>query len=669
MSSPSICRSCRSWLHPQPRLCRKASSYIRPAQRVTFDQISLEDQRSKARPEPSASQLLRFAITGTLKTPDNRYYSETLEKYILEAFSNDHLPETWTIFHSAPSRSRHLNRNVPRVDRFDPSTFKARMELPKLQALCERYIVSPRIAHEIQKKVQGLTSALEYCGRYEHPDKILATLNALVARFSLLGVSVPKELLILGMRFAARQFSAPALRSYIQSYVSAGYGSLPGRSASKIIRNLKLACKSSRFESPVIDLGPMREVVTGLAENGSQTSDLSLHYLLLMTDDACPHFVYSQYVQLLGVIGGYRRLFDIWPTVQERLKSRPTDPPAQTLAKNYVGALLRSGFGSRAVYCVEQLSTIANLNDFLPILMWKDLLEQDNSEILRKIIPSQTANTIIYGELNSMEKRLGITWNPVGGGHHVKTADMDPMWDHWPADAVLSGLDIDPTVSGPPSGIKRLIAEIVSHGSSKSAMELARVANLLHDFEGCEVPLGSRKDENGQTHEFAWFPQCCPIEFSNNIPPSRYNIAGPQSPSSLGLIRALHDVHGKTIRLDTSNLYLMQLGYLCERRRGSAGGSVNSKESDAEKWVNTGHIICWDRMERVLMMIFLEKGWGTIDPGLYPRHSHPDLPSVAKIHLRPWTNFQSEFSEDSGLLWPLETRYWLAVDPAAYLDP
>ncbi|OJD10651.1 hypothetical protein AJ78_08399 [Emergomyces pasteurianus Ep9510] len=664
MSSPSICRS---WLHPQPRLTRHVTSYLRPAQRVTFDRISLEEQRSKARPEPSASQLLRFAITGTLKTPDNRYYSETLEKYILEAFSNPHLPETWTIFNSAPSKSKFMNRNVPGVDRFDPAAFKARMELPKLHALCERYIVSPIVAREVQKKAQGLTSALEFCGGYEHPDKILATLNAIVARFSLLGVQVPKDLLILGMRFAARHFSAPALRSYIQSYVSAGYGPLPGRSAAKVIRNLYLACKSSIFESPVVDLGPMREVVTGLDENESQTLHSSLHHLLFNSGDACPHFVYSQYVRLLGVIGGYGRLLDIWPAVQDRLKSGPTDPPAQTLAKMYLRALLRSGFGSRALYCAEQLSTISNLNEFLPISIWKHLLQQNNSEVLQKIIPSQAANAILSGELHSMEKRLGITWNLAGGGHHVKTADMDPWWDHWPADAVPSGVDLDSSLPGPSSATKRLIAEIESHGSSKSTMELARIANLLHDFEGSEHPLGSINDESGQTREFAWFPQCCPIEFAGNIPPSRYDIAGPQSPSSLGLIRALHDVRGKTIRLHTSNLYLMQLGYLCERRPVSPG-SVNSKESDAGKWGDTGHIICWNRIERCLMMIFIGKGWGTIDPGLYPRDSHPYLPSVAKINLKQWTNFQSEFSEKAGLLWPLDTRYWLAVDPGAYLD-
>ncbi|PGH29322.1 hypothetical protein GX50_07931 [[Emmonsia] crescens] len=664
MSSPSICRS---WLPPQPRLCRNVSGYQRPARKVTFARLSLEAQRSRARPEPSASQLLRFAVTGTLNVPHNRYSSQTLERYMFEAFSNSHLPETWTIFNSTTSKNRNANINVPGVDRFDPATIKAGMELPKLQALCEKYVVSPAVARELRENSQGLVASLEYCAEYEPPAKILATVNALVARFTLLQVQAPRHLLIFGMVFAARLFSVPALRFYIQRYATAGYGPLPGRPASNLLRSLYQACRASIFESPTVDLGPMREVVTGLDENGSATLDSSLHSVLLMSDDACPHFVYSQYVQLLGVVGGYRRLLDIWPTVQDRLRSGPSDPLAQSLVNKYLGALVRSGFGSRAVYSAEQLSTISNLNDFLPMSMWTELLERDDGNSLQKIVSSQTTNAIIHGILNTMEKRLGITWDPVGEGQHVKIADVDPWWDHLPADAVPSSRDPYSRLPGLPSSITRLLAEIKLHGSSKSTTELTRVANLLHDFEGYEVPLGSRKDEQGQTHEFAWFPQCCPVEFSNNVPPSPYHIAGPQSPSSLGLIRALHDFNGKTARLNKCNLYLMQLGYLCERRRGSAGDSVESKTSDAGKWVDTGHIICWDRTEWRFMMIFLGKGWGTIDPGLYPRNSHPYLPSVAKINIRPSIDFQSEFSENSGLLSPVENRYWLDVDPAAYL--
>ncbi|KLJ08282.1 hypothetical protein EMPG_16282 [Blastomyces silverae] len=640
MSSPSICRS---WLPPQPRLCRYASSYSQPPRLVTFDKLLHHMRRSTARPEPSASQLLRYALTGTLKTPYNKYFSETLEKYMLEAFSNPDLPEYWTIFNIKPSKSEHRNRRFPVVDRIDPRTLVTFAELPKLEAVCEKYIFSTQVAREFLKYDNALAAPFEHFSKIEDPARILSTLNALVARFTFLKVKVPKRLLLLGMDVAARHFSVPALRSYIRTYVDAGYRQLPGWWAKRLLHSLYSSCQASIFESPTIDLGPMREFVTGLDEDGA-------------------------YIQLLGIIGGYRRLLDVWPTVQDIFRTGPSNHVLQTFVTEYLAALLRSEFGFKAVYFAEQLSAISNLNDFLPVSIWKQLLEQKNSDGLLKLISRQTMNAIMDEALTSMEINLGITWNPDGGGRHVKTTDMVPWRDQWPVDAMLPSLEPDSSESGSSSYLKRLFAEVKLYGSSKSTKELARVANLLHDFEGFEVPLGSSKDHLGQIHEFAWLPQCCPIEFSNNVPPSPYNIAGPQSPSSLGLIRAFQDIDGKTFKLSMGNLYLMQLGYVCERRRASAEGGINSATGDIWKWRDTGHIICWDRSNGRLIMIFLGKGWGTIDPGLYPENSHPYLPSVANIRLKSSTNFQSEFSESSGAILPLETRYWLDVDPAAYLD-
>ncbi|OAT11159.1 hypothetical protein BDBG_06110 [Blastomyces gilchristii SLH14081] len=663
MSSPLICRS---WLPPQPRLCRYASSSL-PPRLVTFDKLLRHIRRSTPRPEPSASQLLRYALTGTLKTSSNRYFSETLEGYMLEAFSNPDLPETWTIFNTDPSKRKSLNRHFTVVDRIDPKYLMVPTELPKFEAICEKYIFSPQVAREYWRSDDAIIGPLTYSGKSEDLARVLSTVNALVARFTLLKVRVPKQLHILGMHAAAQHFSAPALRSYLHSYVAAGHGPLPRNSARRLLRYLYLSCQMSIFESPMIDLGPMRELVTGLDEYGSAIQP-NLFSLLSMSGYVRLRYIYSYYFQLLGIIGGSRRLLDIWPTVRDRFTESPSDRHVRTFVTSYLAALLRSGFGYEAAYFAEQLSAISNLNDFLPASMWKQLLEQENSEGLLKLVSSQTMNVIMVEALTSMETSLGITWDPDGGGRHLKTTDTDPWWDQWPADAMLPSLDSDSNKSGSLGCIKRLFREIELYGSSRSTKELARVANLLHDFEGIEVPLGSTKDYLGQVHEFAWLPQCCPIEFSNNVPPSPYNIAGPQTPSSLGLIRAFHDIDGKPIPLSMRKLYLMQLGYVCERRRGSAEGGVNSTTGDISKWRDTGHIICWDRLHERLIMIFLGKGWGTIDPGLYPKNSHLLLPSVATLRLKLSPDFQSEFSEYSGAISPMETRYWLDVDPAAYLD-
>ncbi|PGH04147.1 hypothetical protein GX51_03654 [Blastomyces parvus] len=664
MSSPSICRS---WLPPQPRLCRYASSSPLPARLVTYDKLLHHMQRSRPRPEPSASQLLRFALTGTLKTPYNKYYSETLEQYMLDAFSNPTLPEIWTIFNTNPLKGKHLNNHITVVDRLDPRYLVRSLELPKLEALCEKYIVSTRVARELGRLREAVVDLLTYHSKFEDPARILSTVNALVARFTLLEVKVPKTFLLLGMKLAARHLSTPALRSYIHSYVNAGYGPLPGRSAAKVLRNLYSSCSASIFENPTIDFGPMRELATGLNEDGSAILEPSLHSLLFESNDVCPHYVYTHYVHLLGAIGGYRRLLDIWPIVQDRVRRSPSDPLVQAFVKTYLTAVLNSGFGSKAAYFAEKLSAISNLNDFLPVSLWKALLEQENSEGLQKLVSGLTMNVIMDKALTSMESSLGITWNPDGEGRHVRTTDMDPLWDQWPADVTLPSLHPDSSKSGSSGYLKRLLVEIELCGSSQSAKELARVANLLHDYEGFEVPLGYREDELGQVKEFAWLPQCCPIEFSNNVPPSIYNIAGPQSPSSLGLIRACRDIDGKPTKLSSRNMYLMQLGYLCERGRGAAEGGINSTTGEIWKWRETGHIICWDRLHRCFIMIFLGKGWGTIDPGLYPEKSHPYLPSVASLRLKPSTNFKSEFSEKSRALSPWDAHYWLDVNPAAHI--
>ncbi|OJD28064.1 hypothetical protein ACJ73_00520 [Blastomyces percursus] len=664
MSRPLICRS---WLPPQPSLCRYSSSSSLRPRLVTFDKLLHHIRRSTPRPEPSASQLLRYALTETLKTSSNKYFSQTLEEHMLKAFSHPNLPETWTIFNTDPSKRKRLNRHFTVVDRIDPRYLMIPMEFPKFEALCEKYIISPEVAREFWRSNDAIIGPLTYSCKSEDLARVLLTVNALVARFTFLKVRVPKQLLILGMHAAAQHFSAPALRSYIHRYVSAGHGSLPRNSAIKLLRYLYLSCQASIFRSPTIDMGPMRELVTGLDEHGS-TIRPSVHSILSMPGYARPLYLYSHYFQLLGIIGGSRRLLDLWPTVRDRFRERPSDHNVRTFVNSYLAALLRSGFGSEAAYFTEKLSDISNLEDLLPASLWKQLLEQENSEGLLKLVSSQTMNVIMVEALTSMETSLGITWDPDGEGRHVKTTDMDPWWDQWPADEILPSLDPDSNKSGSLGYIERLLREIKLYGSSRSTKELARVANLLHDFEGIEVPLGSSKDQLGQVHEFAWLPQCCPIDFSNNVPPSPYNIAGPQSPSSLGLIRATHDIDGGPIPLSMRKLYLMQLGYVCERRRGSAEGGVNSTTGDIWKWRATGHIICWDRLHERLIMIFLGKGWGTIDPGLYPENSHPLLPSLATLHPKQSSDFQSEFSEDSGLISPIELRYWLDVDPAAYLD-
>ncbi|ODH52935.1 hypothetical protein GX48_00803 [Paracoccidioides brasiliensis] len=654
---------CQLWLPPKPQFCRFTSSYHLPG-KVSYARLKLEQRRSMPRPEPSASQLLRFAVTGTIKAPNSQYSSETLEKHVAAAFAQPQLPETWTIFNSSSVPNNVFNKSTPPVDRFDPVYFQNAAELPKIHAICERYLTFPSVIRELQQNTKALVGALKHCGQYEPPEKILITLNAIFARFDLLKIQIPQHLLIFGMKLAAQHFSAAALRSYIQSYVAGRYDSLPARSARDVIRNLYLCFKSSVWASPAVDLGPMREVVTGLDEKGMPTSYPSLLSLLLKSDGSSPHYVYSQYVQLLGVMGDSRGLFDFWPTVQARLQSDPSNSLVQSLISHFLMAILRAGFGKRAVEFAKQLSTIADLNDILSPSLWKKLLQQDDSGALQNVISSEKMTMLLHEELSSIERRLGITWHPDGGGHHVRAADLDLWADHWLMGAEQSSRDPNLNLSGLSKGSERLFEEILLHGSSKSLTELSIIANLLHDFEGSEIPIGSKQDEEGNVHEFVWCPQCSPIKFSGC---ASFNETHAQSPSSLGLIRALHYQYGEPTMLNARNLYLMQLGYLCERIRGPVEGSAHSDTGETERWVNTGHIIFWERSERRFMMIYLEKGFGTIDPGLYPRDSHPYLPSVAMMNLNRDCDYGTEVSKN--LITPLEGRYWMEVDPAVYFQP
>ncbi|PGH02499.1 hypothetical protein AJ79_07612 [Helicocarpus griseus UAMH5409] len=697
MLGPTLCRP---WLPAKPRLSRCASSAAgspspvasqNSSDEVTLSMLIRERQRSVPRPEPSPSELLRFAVTGTLRTPIHSYYSETREKYIIEAFSKHRLPSGWTVFNPPSAKMDGiLNKFDPPVDRMDPSYLSPKIELPTFHALLETYVRTREVAQESLGHEMGIFQhAVKSLAHNTRADQILITMNAIYARYTSLGVDFPLSFYALGMECAARQFSAAAFQAYLTGYINAGGNAFSFPYANqRFIRNLKTVCLANSWEDRQLNLAPMREIVTGLDANGSPLPGPSLYSFFFESGNEFPESEGFLFVQLLGLLGDNGRLLDLWPTVQNRLKTDPSSNTVRNLVVLYLKSLLMLGFSSRAVDATCTLSKIADLNEFFPEWMWTELLEHDEHNVLRDIVPSKAKEKLLYTELHSIESRLGIEWNAARERHVAKTQEghMDLWLDHWFPSTPSSHLEWD---SGLPEshlrkrwlreelksqGLsrssvndalfasslfgsswrrRRLFEEVRLHGSSRSSAKLSMIANLLHDFEGRPIPLGFLPVQKDDVREVAWFPECSPIEFSNNRPSLRHDMAGPQSPSSLGLVRARRNQRGESTRYIATNRCLMQLGRLCDRRPGKGD------------WTDTGHIILWDTYQRRLKILFLGKSWGTIDPGLYPQERHPFLPGVATFRIESLKIFKSSFRKKLTIN---KHRYWLEVDSAEYLD-
>ncbi|KAK2813328.1 hypothetical protein FQN50_000643 [Emmonsiellopsis sp. PD_5] len=645
-----------------PRLSR-SSSTVQP---VTYHGLQRLIERSSPRPEPSESELIRFAIKGTVQNPRRTPYSRELDDLLTAQFSKPQLPDWWAIL------KRPTDAAFTAVDNLDPAFLAQPIEINKFRSLVERYLISSEQGPEFNAKMDILQHTLESLYHSVEADEILVTINALLARLMSLKIDVPKDFLVFCMGSAIRSFSPCALRSYIGLYISAGHGPLEPAQLLHLSKKLTLHCRMRLQECSVAGIASMREVVTGFDAKGSATPGVNLYSLVNLDETLTPNpnpnesvssvTAYRHYISVLGLMEDKFILPQIWDQVKAELHRRPPDRSTRQLASDYLLALLNSGDDNFALSCASYMTKIVHVNKLFTHEAWERLSEREN-EILH-MIPEQTKNDLLNRQLSFLEARLGLTWDRVRG-QHIKSGNIDIWSDYGGEEVQKSNLEFR---NIPSADARQLVTAIHMYGCSRSHTDLATLADLLHENDGVVIPLGRGPGGSGSVMEYAWFPECSPIEFSSNPTPSCHTISLPRPPSSLGLIRTVRSFETGVKGPGNQTGYFMQLGSLYQRPQCSPENDSSGETNNPGKWISTGHIICLDRLNGGFTIFYVGKGWGTIDPGVYPHEPHSSLPGIALIGRKSMTklSLKHNFIDD---LVPLNRLHWLDVDPGLFLDP
>ncbi|KAJ9200012.1 hypothetical protein DTO164E3_2858 [Paecilomyces variotii] len=214
--------------------------------------------------------------------------------------------------------------------------------------------------------------------------------------------------------------------------------------------------------------------------------------------------------------------------------------------------------------------------------------------------------------------RLGLEWHNAQSCHSMIDDSLHPI-----------GSQPFLTVDGDHVGLhttQRFVEEIRALGCSNSSSDLGRIAELLDEHEGEDIPLCTQH-MGSWDNQFAWMPQRSPIEFSHCLSAPGHNTRIPWDPASLGLVCARLDCQGKPMA-DEHTLHLLQLGYLCMRP---------ASDIEQSEWISSGHIVAWDRVNGGFVAIFVGKGHGVISSGYLPS----SLPSPSRGLLSVATTYNN----------------------------
>ena len=501
-----------------------------------------------------------------------------------------------------------------------------------------------------------IKDVLSRCHTQVQYEELLALTNATYARLQSLEVAPSKDLVLLGMFYASVCSSPSALQHYVAQYVERGHGSLSEEAATDLVKALLAGLRTRVWEDWPLHRSQMWEAVAGIVVEGADSSP-TLHSILGLSADALDRESVRDYVTLLGVLGSVERLSEIWGGIRAKLGSDRT-PELLATAVRCLEAFIEAGAPGEAIRRASDASNFVDLNEILPVSLWKILIEHDTSGLLQDVPNDQTTALVLQDQLHLVEASLGTFWS---GSQHTKAHDTMSVSNHDQIDELKVYNDLGVGESSAFDSMRRLLDGTAINGPSKRITSLSIIADLLNEYEGVEIPLGVHE---GLQHEYAWFPHCSPIEFSGNETPAGFDMATPLSTASLGLIRARPDCNGTPLK-SGGHIHLMQLGYIASRTPRSLEQQKNHYH---DPWTHTGHIFGWDRLNQCPVLLWVGKGVGTIAPGL----SRPSLPASlpylsAKINL-----VESDICKlNIQSIQPLDntSAYWLDVDPGFDLQP
>lgn len=593
--------------------------------------------------EPTTSQLLRYALTGTTKPLRQDISKQDLDNHLNDVFSGEWPlstlpPPLWSSLHPTAE-------GIADEEAFFRGLKHDVQNLRHLQIFIERYITGLGPSAMLQADhCSSLAQALERCQRQHSAAEILAAINALVTRLQRLHAHVSRHLRTLGIYYACLSYSAAALEKHVKGY-SISHRRLDVETSVTLVDALYKSIRSFELQGDHPDTNSMLEQVTG--ESGFRSaSKCTLHTILYWAGPGTRTAYFDRYFRVLVKLKSHDVVNTKAGHLLQHLSPRSADHDFHT-AYSCVMALIADGHIARATKYLERISRRAGnalpyISEFrnLSIL----LANREVCELLPRLCGDEEYPKILQVQLEHMEKRLGINWRPEKS-LHTSISDLSHIATGQPL------LTMDGDSTGYESS-ERLIAEMHALGCSGSLSDLARLANCLDEYGGEQIPVVQSSPEDTPL-ELAWVPQRCPVDV---LDPSEVG-SGEQttySPSSLGLLRLSPENAGLS-PTDTRTLHLMQLGFLIIKPKAP------SSEHD---WRESGHIVALDRNSGQLFAVFVGKGQGQISPGIQshiPR-TPSDLNSIVRIKLRDDVNKTHYRDNHTSPEFDITTCY-LDVDP------
>ncbi|PYH40749.1 uncharacterized protein BP01DRAFT_329224 [Aspergillus saccharolyticus JOP 1030-1] len=610
----------------------------------------LEPSAKKKSPyfESTASQLLRFALTGTTRRPEYDVSESSLDLHLLQSLQNK-WPASSLPAPFLATLLRDPDRHVPMPSRLDTRQIRG---LSDLQVFIDNNVVDRRGCRVLQsQQCVPLARALQHCQRQNHFGEVLSAINGIVTRVERIDGRCSQRLYVLGMYYSALALSASGLRRYLQGYLAVNSEPLSPTESALLVHAILDSLEYLEFCEDHQSLS----AITGLVTGENQPNNNRLHDILYWAKPKHLDEWIGSYFTLLVRLRCETLQESVWAHLIENLSPESHESHLRAAYK-CVEIAIKMGDMQRAMTFLRLISEHANRSlrhiSKVKTLCW--FLPADEFQTVP--LGGEEHIEILHQILSDMEARLGIQWQP----HLLKhSSASDPL--------VINNDQPILTMDGSSVGydsIERLRATIYSFGCSKSRADLGQIADCLNDHDGSLISVSVACDADTDS-EYAWCPQLSPFEVSDSISPIDVDFSRPWAPSTLGLLRVSLNNDGQCSAGNRS-LHLMQLGFLVARRKSYQEQSRHN----AHDWEKTGHIFAWDRFHGHFVAVFVGEVHGATKQCIEAR------PSDLRFGLKPIIRFSSVGSLPAhwsrNRVTPIgdcAMRYFLHVDPSPDLLP
>lgn len=485
---------------------------------------------------PTQSESLRFALKKDAHPTDSRQH---LKKVILEnwAYGSSPAPLWTTQPRNAESYFENRENALSRV-----------RDIRALQSFVEGNVISSSGETTSSPSVQrALREALKNCERHNSYGEILSFLNGLSTRLDRLESKKDYYIHVLGIHYACLAFSESALKYHLHGCLAARDQPLDLEHSQYIVQSLLSFFRASSFHDPKRATDKFLSHVIGNSESESPSLCERLYWARA---DVRPVQV-GGYLSFLVYAKVVKARLELWDRYLEHtVGCSEHDHREYQSAYEYAAALVDVDKLPGALRVLKQVSRRAG-NDLpgistfsrLDVLLKKKAIR----ESLSKFVSEREHTTILGAEINRIEQRLGIRWDP-DRALHTAVSDAGDVTDQ-------PLLSMDATSPGYDSP-ERLIAEITHLGDSKNPTHLNLIADLLDEYAGHLVPISIPFWSDPDT-TFYWAPQRSSVELASLDQDS----GRVKKLSDLGLMKVTADKGEGPFALAPS-LHLVQLGML-----------------------------------------------------------------------------------------------------------